>query len=76
MTDPMTVIDAMPAILCAMFFTGAFCGVFAFVAGFWWGSKRTSGETCAIQDLCDRYNALEAENEQLREELKYNLSID
>jgi len=59
-----------------MAFCGAFCGVIAFVAGFWWGSKRTSGDTCAIQDLCDRYNALEEECERLRNEIKYGLSVD
>ena len=52
-------------------------------AGYWWGSKRTSGETCAIQDLikchenlCHSHNELQAENERLREEVKHGLSID
>ena len=68
--------DHMGGILLAMAISGGFgvaCGLFI---GYGWGSTRTSGETCAIQDLCERYNSLEAECERLREEVKHGLSID
>jgi hypothetical protein len=73
---PPLLFDYIGAIMAFAAFTFAIglCG--GMVAGFSWGSMRTSGDTIAVQDLCERYNALQEENEALKRELKYGLSTD
>lgn len=76
MTDAPLLWDSMPWILAMGFFMFCLGLGLGLVAGFWWGRTLTIGDTCAIQDLCDRINDAEAEIERLREKAKYDLSID
>jgi len=71
-----TMIEAWGAIVALLGLGAVIGGGLMLAFGHIWGSMHSSGDSTPCQDFYDRYNALEAENERLREERKYTLSLD
>jgi len=75
--NPPLLWDCMPAILAFAFGMFAFGGLVGLLAGYCWGSARTSG-----QDGDDRRRLVQTINnqqetiERLRNEVKFGMSVD
>lgn len=76
MTEPALLLDYMPHILTLGFGMFVLGMVIGFIAGFWRGRVRTSGDDNGWRRLCETINDQQATIEKLRYEVKNCISID